>query len=581
MPGRVIRTKRLTVPLTLVAVLVLAISLGRVFDLDMSRTRAPSGPQLFTDATGRARAGFLHHERTGEVLQVAGGVVVFDFNGDGFHDIYAVDSSGPNALYRNDGEGTFTEVAAAAGVDDPHGRGNGGCAADYDNDGDQDLYLTNYGPSRLFRNNGDETFMDATAPAGVADSNPSFRSTGCAWGDYDSDGHLDIIVLRHLNEWAPDQFFRQDYRLTIGGLALYHNEGDGTFIDATSLLGNTSDPLPPVGNDGKVQSLLTIAVTSYPLGNIWGAGFQAGWADLDNDGDLDLYVVNDFGATIQPNVLWRNDGPKKDGTWSFSDASPDSHADVGIYGMGLAIGDYDLDGYLDMFMTNVEHNILLKNNGDGLTFSDTMVEAAPNISKIGRKVRVGWGAILFDYDNDADEDLYIVSGHLGGATAEENAKVQPNVLLRNRGDGTFVRVSAANGADDPGLGRGVVYLDFNNDGCLDLYFTNYGQESSLLQNACDSGNNWLAIDTVGTASNRDGIGARITVSVGGKAQIREVSGGGGQMSQSMPGVHFGLGAATLVDSVTIRWPGGTVQTLTGVAVNQRLVVTEPVADTRR
>ena len=573
---------RLVVPLTLVVVLALALSLSRTFDLDPFGPGTPSGPILFTDATLDAGAGFLHHERTGEVMPIGAGVVIFDFNGDGNHDIYAVDSSGPNALYRNDGNGSFSEMAAAAGLDDSGGRGNGGCAADYDNDGDQDLYVTNYGPSRLFRNSGDETFVDVTTPAGVTDSNPAFRSTGCAWGDYDRDGHLDFIVVRHLNTGGSVGFFTQDFRLAIGGLALYHNEGDGTFADATSLLGDTSDPVPPTSNDGEVQSLLKIAETSYPLGNTWGAGYQPGWADLDNDGDLDLYVVNDFGGTIQPNVLWRNDGPAPDGTWSFFDASAGSHADVGIYGMGLAIGDYDLDGYLDMFMSNIEDNILLKNDGGGLTFTDTMGKVAPNISKIARKPRIAWGAVFFDYDNDGDEDLYVVSGHLGGAVTEvPNAAVQPNVLLRNSGDGKFAKASPASGADDPGIGRGVVYLDFNGDGCLDLFVTNYGQESSLLQNACDTGNSWLVIEPVGTVSNRDGIGARITVAVGDRAQIREVSGGGGQMSQNMLEAHFGLGTATLADSVTIRWPSGTVQTLTNVGINQRLVVTEPIADVRR
>ena len=580
MSVNLLRTKRLILPILLVLVLALVVSSGRALDLGPFGS-APSGPPLFTDATIDAGVGFLHHERTGEVMPIGAGVVIFDFNGDGNHDIYAVDSSGPNALYRNNGNGTFTEVAVAAGLDDAQGRGNGGCAADYDNDGDQDLYLTNYGPSRLFRNNGDETFVDVTAPAGVGDSNPAFRSTGCAWGDYDRDGHLDFIVVRHLNEWDPAQFFRQDLRLAVGGLALYHNNGDGTFTNATSLLGDTSGPVPRGAREGEVQSLLRIAVSSYPLGNTWGAGYQPGWADLDNDFDLDLYVVNDFGGMIQPNVLWRNDGPTPDGTWSFFDASSGSHADVGIFGMGLAIGDYDLDGYLDMFMTSINDNILLRNNGDGLTFTDTMFEVAPDISKIGAKPRVGWGAVFFDYDNDGDEDLYVVSGHLGGVNAEENAKVQPNVLLRNSGDGTFTKVSAASGADDAGTGRGAVILDFNNDGCLDLFVTNYGQGSRLFQNVCNPGNNWLLIETVGTASNRDGIGARITVAVGGRAQIREVSGGGGQMSQNMLDAHFGLGTATVADSVTIRWPSGTVQTLTDVAVNQRLVVTEPIANIRR
>ena len=505
--------------------------------------------EIFTDVTVTAGVDFLHHRRSSEVIDMGAGVVILDFNGDGRHDIYVTDSEGPNALYSNNGNGTFTEVAAAAGVDDPLGRSNGGCGADYDNDGDQDLYLTNYGPSRLFRNNGDGTFVDVTASAGVADAHPLLRSTGCAWGDYDRDGHLDFIVVRHLHEFEP------------GGLALYHNDGDGTFTNVTSLLADTSpsNPFPPLGE---------------PVGNVWGAGYQPGWVDFDNDSDLDLYVVNDFGNELHPNVLWRNDGPAADGTWSFFDVSVDSGADVSMYGMALAVADYDLDGHLDMFMTNIKDNILLRNNGDGRTFTNSMAHVVPDISMIGRKQRITWGAVFLDHDNDGNEDLYVVSGQLGGPT-ELNARNQRNVLLRNRGDGTFAEVSSAGGADDPGVGHGAGYLDFNGDGCLDLYVANLGQRAKLFQNVCQSGNSWLVLKTVGTTSNRDGIGARITVVTGGKTQIREIASGASMMGQNMLEAHFGLGAATLADSVTIRWPSGTVQTLTGVAVNQRLTVTEP------
>ena len=506
----------------------------------------------FTNVTVSAGVGFLHHNRSSEVIEMGAAVVILDFNGDGLHDIYVTDSQGPNALYSNNGNGTFTEVAAAAGVDDPLGRSNGGCAADYDNDGAQDLYLTNYGPSRLFRSSGDGTFLDVTAPAGVADAHSFLRSTGCAWGDYDRDGHLDLIVVRHLHEFEP------------GGLALYHNNGDGTFANVTPLLDDGRFPAP-TGDGSSIGE---------QVGNIWGAGYQPGWVDFDNDGDVDLYVVNDFGIEIHENVLWRNDGPAPGGSWSFFDASADSGADLAMYGMALAVGDYDLDGNLDLFMTNIKENILLRNTGDGLTFTNTMSDAVPDISMIRGKERITWGAMFLDYDNDGDEDLYVVSGQLGGPTAP-NAKDQRNLLLRNNGDGTFADVSSAGGADDPGVGHGAGYLDFNGDGCLDLYVANLGQRAKLFQNDCRSGDSWLAIETVGTTSNRDGIGARITVVAGGKTQIREIASGGSMMGQNMMEAHFGLGAATVADSVTIRWPSGTVQTLTDVAVNQRLTVTEP------
>ena len=520
----------------------------------------PSTPQpTFSDVTADAGVHFLHHERTSEVLPLGGGAVVFDFDGNDYQDIYVVDSDGPNALYRNNGDGTFSDVAATAAVADPSGRGNGGCAADYDNDGAQDLYVTNYGPSRLFRNGRDGTFADVTAGAGMDETGFDFRSMGCAWGDYDADGFVDLIVLRHLNEGDRTILQTKDFVGAVGGTALWHNNGDGTFTNVTELLGDVSSPI--VGRLGS-------------FGNIWGAGFQPGWLDYDNDGDLDLFVVNDFGADIQPNVLWRNDGPSGDGSWVFADVSEGSGADTRMYGMGLAVGDYNLDGSLDLFVTNIKDNVLLSNNGDGASFTNTTSESGADIGMIGLKLRIAWATLFFDYDNDGDEDLYVVSGFIKGGPPPANPKEQPNVLLQNNADGTFTDVSGSSGADDDGVGRGGVYLDADNDGCLDLFITNLGQPAKLLRNSC-SENGWLVVRTVGTASNRDGIGARITVVAAGSSQIREISGGSSSMGQNMMPAHFGLGKAKQANYVLVRWPSGTVQALTGVAANQMLTVVEP------
>ena len=312
-------------------------------------------PASFTDATEAAGVAFDHVAHETEMFPLGGGVVVLDFDGDGLHDIYAVNSVGPNVLYRNNGDSTFTETAAAAGIDDPEGRGNGGCAADYDNDGDQDLFVTNYGPSRLFRNDGG-SFADVTVSAGVMDSGDAFRNTGCAWGDYDRDGFVDLVFVRHLYESHRRMFQTREFLDAIARLVLYRNNGDGTFTDTTAILGNVSGPKDP-GYGGQA-------------GNIWGAGFQPGWADFDNDGDLDLYVVNDLGTDIQRNVLWRNDGAADGGAWAFTDVSRGSGADASVFGMGIAVGDYDLDGYLDIFVTNIRDNVLLRNEGAGLTFTD-------------------------------------------------------------------------------------------------------------------------------------------------------------------------------------------------------------------
>ena len=345
---------------------------------------------------------------------------------------------------------------------------------------------------------------------------------------------------------------------------MHHNNGDGTFTEVTHLLGATPRPS---GIGGK-------------FGNVWGAGFQPGWVDFDNDGDLDLYVVNDQGQFIQPNVLWRNDGLGSDGAWRFVDVSAQSGADAAMFGMALAVGDYNLDGYLDFFMTNIGDNVLLASKEDGGTFADTATEAGVALGTYQGQIRVSWGAVFFDYDNDGLEDLYLASGYLDTGI-KNNHRTQANVLLTNNGDSTFTDDSAVSGADDPGIGRGVAFLDFNSDGCLDLYVTNLGispelpDEGRLFQNGCDSGNGWLIIKTVGTVSNRDGIGARVTVSAGGRTQIREVAAGSSSMSQNMLPVHFGLGQAETVDSIEILWPSGRLQTLTNVAPNQRLTVTEP------
>ena len=527
----------------------------------------PGQRTIFADVTASSGVLFEHHEFLREQVAMGGGAIAFDYNSDGFQDIYILDSEGPNALYRNNGDRTFTEAARAAGVNDVEGRGNGACAADYDNDGDQDLFVTNYGTSKLFRNTGVGTFEDVTADIGLQEPDDSYRATGCAWGDYDRDGFLDLIIARHVDERAPNMLDDLDFMPAVRPLGLFHGSRDGRFANVTELLGNTLGP--------------ATFIPTEPFGNIWGAGYQPGWLDYDNDGDLDLYVVNDFGIHIRGNVFWRNDGPSTDAGWTFTDISAASGADARIFGMGLAVGDYDLDGFFDMFVTNIGQQVLLRNNGDGRAFTDQTSAAGLDMARIGTSDRVGWGTLFFDYDNDGDEDLYVVSGFLEIPESQRDfdppaeLKEQPNVLMRNEGQGTFTDVSAISGADDRGMGRGGVFLDINNDGCLDLLVVNLGQEARLLQNTCDSGNNWLTIETVGTASNRDGIGARIAVSAGGATQIREIASGRGNMGQNMRAAHFGLGASGVADLVTVSWPSGVVQSLTDVPANQRLTVTEP------
>ena len=525
----------------------------------------PAPQSIFVDVSDAAGIDFVHDELTWLAVPQGGGIVAFDYDDDGNADVFIANSNGPNVLYRNNGDGTFTEVAARAGVADPGGRGNGGCAADYDNDGDVDLYVTNYGPSRLFENRGDGTFVEASAGAGVEEAFSGFRSTGCSWGDYDGDGAPDLVVVRHMYEHRSDILADPHYMVGgLGGLVLYHNDGGGAFTNVTAILG---DPTPPAeGIPG---------VDEVEVSNLWGAGFQPSWLDYDNDGDVDLYVVNDFGRFLHGNVLWRNDGPAPDGGWTFVDVSRGSGADVEIYGMSMAVGDYNHDGFFDIFITDIRGNVLLRNDGNGRTFTDTAEYVGVNTRMIGRRVRVSWGSFFFDYDNDADLDLYVVSGYLGGDTVAGNPLEQPNILLRNEDDGTFTDVSWASGADDPGVGRGGVYLDYDNDGCLDLLIANLGQRARLFRNTCEWGNNWLAVDVVGKHGNRDGLGARLEIEANGRRQIREVASGHSHMGQNVATAYFGLADAPSIDSLTVRWPGGAVQTLTDVQPNQRLTLTEP------
>ena len=530
-------------------------------------------PPIFGEVGEQAGVAFTHYRDLVDIIPLGAGVVVFDYNGDGLQDIYvtstpdfaglAPDTEGENALFRNNGDGTFTDVAESAGVADAEAKGNGGCAADYDNDGDQDLFVANWGASKLFRNDGNGAFTDDAEFAGLSDPDATYRSMGCAWGDYDRDGALDFIVVRHVDESNPDAFTKRLYYFDVRPLALFHNDGDGTFTEVTHLLGATPTPSRTEGD----------------YGSVWGAGFQPAWVDFDNDGDLDLYIVNDFGEYIHPNVLWRNDGPDGGGEWLFTDISESSGAGTAMFGMGLAMSDFNLDGYLDMFVTNIGDNVLLT-TGDGMTFRDVASAAGVAFGEFRRQQRVSWGTVFLDYDNDGYEDLYIASGYLD--TDDINRREQPNLLFRNNGAGAFDDTSSISGAADWGTGRGVAYADFNGDGCLDLYVVNLGRSATvgesarLFQNRCDWGNNWLIVKTVGTSSNRDGIGARITLIADGRTQIREITAGASNSSQNMLPAHFGLGRqASVVDELQVQWPSGTLQTLRDVPPNQVLTVVEP------
>ena len=452
------------------------------------------------------------------------GTAAADYDNDGcWLDIFVVGDGGlPNALYHNNGDGTFTDVAAKAGVaDTPRGRG---CVwFDYNNDGWRDLYVTCAGPNYLYHNNGDGTFTDVTQRAGVGDEK---HGTGPVIADYDHDGWLDIYIAN----WgrAPSLLNPNPASKTN---VLYRNRGDGTFEEVTQAAGVADD------------------------GIAWGAIFF----DYDNDTWADLFVANDHG----PDKLYRNRG---DGT--FQDVSEQSGIVTQINGkptgaMGLCVGDYDNDTDLDFFITNYDADLLWCNNGDG-TF--TNVAEAVGVANEG----VGWYASFVDYDNDGFRDLYVVNGDVDGSQ-----KTNRNRLYHNR-NGQFVdRADALNVTVDA-VARGATAGDFDNDGDVDFYVVN-NTSNTLLQNDVNpntwfsekSDRTWTKFRLRGTKSNRDGIGTRATVVTDNLVQTQELICGTGFLGGDSLELEFGLSSAYQIDSVTLEWPSGAVDTYHDLSLPKR------------
>jgi hypothetical protein len=435
------------------------------------------------------------------------GVTIGDVDNDGDLDIYVANETDPSSLFINNGVGQFENKAGIFGVGGAGDNGQGVAFGDIDNDSDLDLFVASFGSSnRLFLNNGDNTFTDIAGSAGVADPG-GFQTRSGVFGDVDNDGYLDLYVV---NQSQPNR--------------LYQNNRDNTFTDITSVAG-VIDPVSFVDQ-------------------------QAAFADIDNDGNLDLYV-----AGGGPNLLFRNDG---DGT--FSEIGQTSNLNDGGNGIGIVFGDIDNDGDLDLYVTRggqpPQVNRLFRNNGAGVF---TEVGEAAGVADPG----AGTGTALGDIDNDGDLDLFLV-----------NEAGEQDRLFLNNGSGAFTKVDTVAGIVDAESGRGAALGDFDNDGDLDLYVAVSAGNDRLYRNEIGTSNNYLTIKTVGTVSNRDGIGARVRVVAGSGSQIREVDAGSGYLSQNSLPVEFGLTQATKIDSVIVRWPSGIVQILTDVAVNQVMTITE-------
>lgn len=535
---------------------------------DQSISTRPSGPVRFTDVTAQAGIHFRHNSGAfGKKYlpeTMGSGVCAIDYDNDGWQDILFINSmdwpghgsskSFP-ALYHNNKDGTFTDVTRQAGLAvEMYGLG---CAvADYDNDGFDDIYITALNGNHLFHNLGNGRFSDATAKAGLRD--PGF-ATGAVWFDYDNDGKLDLFVAHYVN-WsiAADQFCSLDGKNKSyctpeaykgQSATLYHNRGNGTFEDVTRKAG-LYDP------------------TSKSLG--------IALLDFDNDGWLDLFVTND----TQPNKLYRNN---HDGTFTdtaFSAGIAFSDAGKARAGMGTDAADYDRSGRQGLVIGNFtnESMSLYQNDGSGL-FTDKAVDSGIS-SPSARSLT--FSTFFFDYDLDGWPDIFAANGHV----ADDVSVVQPTLhyaepplLFRNKGNGRFENVSAKAGSalTQPIVGRGAAYLDFDNDGDLDLVVTTSMGPAKLLRNDNGNQNDLLRIRTIGTRSNRDGIGAKVTVKTNkGLHLLQMVKTGSGYLSQSELPLTFGLGKPDegKIVSLDILWPSGTKKSISNIKPNQSIILTE-------
>ncbi len=524
---------------------------------------------IFVDVTESAGITFQHTDgRSGlrlfnEFLGSGGGF--FDYDGDGDLDIYLVNGAvqteneqgqtPQNVLYRNNGDGTFTDVTDKAGVGS-RAYGTGAAVGDYDNDGDIDLYVANFGEDQLYRNNGNGTFTDVTAHAQV--NNPNW-GTSCAFADVDNDGHLDLYVANYA-AYVPTDDIRCEERgvhVYCGPHAypavhdtFYKNNGDGTFTDI-SALSRPSDLIPQHG-----------------LGVTFG--------DYDADGDIDLYVANDQ----DPNFLFQNNG-SDNFLPDFSEVALISgvcYNDMGKEeaGMGTDFGDYDNDGWLDLTVSNyqTETNTVYHNH-DGTFFTDNTITSG--IAEVTHGY-LGWGIKFFDYDNDGYQDIFVANGHLMdniNLLEKHVTYPQRNLLFRNLGDGRFATViSETDGLALEKVSRGAAIGDYDNDGDLDILVTNCNQRPDLLQNAVGNRNNWIQIQVVGENSNRSGIGVKIKVVTGTHVQYWEVQSGGSYLSFHDLRAHFGVGKAEQIDLLEIRWLNGHIDRETRLPVNQRFLAVE-------
>ena len=511
-----------------------------------------------TDVTLESGIRFIHSfgddEMSNLIESNAGGCAFFDYDGDYDLDIYFVNGAYlekishirgrqnkgklRSALYRNNGDGTFTDVTEQAHVGH-EGMGMAVVCADYDNDGDSDIFISNWGSNVLFKNNGDGTFSDNTLAAGL--TNELF-GIGSTFLDYDDDGWLDLYVGNYI-DYDPDYQYYYAAEKFPGPLAyhgqpdvLYHNNGDGTFTDVTEAAG-VYNP------DGRAMG-----VTS---------------CDVDDDGDWDIFVAND----AMENYLYQNNG---DGTFTdiaLQTATAFSQSGEATSAMSGEFGDIDLNGLVDIIVPDMAYSCIYKNTGQG--YFEEMSARMGLAAACGQYT--SWSCNIFDFDHDGFSDLFISNGHPHRLIGEED------LLLRNVDGTRFENISHTLGADfqKKFVGRGSAVGDYDEDGDLDILVLNLNNRPRLLRNDCGNAQNWLKILLVGKNSNRDAFGSRIRLTIGEKTQTRWKMSSSGYLSQSDYRIHFGLGKSNVAQKIEVRWPSGKFQILKNIKANQIITLNEP------
>ena len=530
--------------------------LGALILLSLCGMLAPTAAPpkaYFEDRTARSGIGFvLRNAASPEKHQIetmAGGVAVFDYDNDGYPDIYftngaeqpSLKKTGPqyrNCLYRNKHDGTFEDVTEKAGLGGA-GYDMGVAAGDYDNDGHQDLFVTGVKGNTLFRNRGDGVFQDVTSAAGLESHD---WAVAAAWIDYDNDGRLDLFVVNYV-KWDPAaEVFCGDAAQSIRTYChprfyqplpnrLYHNNGDGTFSDVSASSG---------------------------IGAHLGKGMGIAIADYDHDGRMDVFVAND----TLPNFLFHNEGNGRFQEVALKAGVALNDDGKALSSMGVDFRDLDNDGWEDLAVTALAHETfpVFRNLGRGL-FTDMTY---PSHSGIVSALTSGWSMGAFDFDNDGWKDIFVAAGDV-----QQNSP-QRNLLMLNDGHGGFHGVPVG----EPAANRGVAFGDFDRDGRVDAVVTRLNERPVLLRNVMGVGNHWLALNLIGSPSNRSAIGARVTVRARGVTQVNHVTTSTGYACSSELTVHFGLGHSALADSVEIAWPSGSRSMLTDVRADAYLTVRE-------